>query len=165
MSENDEIDLAIIDLLMEDGRMPAAEIARRVGNVSERVVRYRIERMVKEGLIKISAIANPRKFGYTIVADVVIEVEPAYIREVAQALTEYECVSYVACSIGETDVSVQVVGRSAEEVYRFATEVIGQMKGVRKTATSIVPIVMKDVYQWRVPRRVEQPMKGAQMPS
>lgn len=152
MYETDKTDLEIVDFLMEDGRMPAAEIARRIGTISERVVRYRIERMVEEGLIKISAIANPRKFGYTIVADVVIEVEPAYIREVAERLMAYECVSYVACSIGETDVSVQVVGANTEEVYRFSTEVIGKMPGVRKTTTSIVPIVMKDVYQWRIPR-------------
>ncbi len=153
MYEIDNTDLQILDLLMEDGRMSAAKIARRVGDISERVVRYRIERMVKEGLIKVSAIANPRKFGYTIVADVVIEVEPAHIQDVAERLMQHDCVSYVACSIGERDVSAQVVGRNTEEVYRFSTEVIGKMAGVRKTTTSIVPIVMKDVYQWRIPRR------------
>jgi Lrp/AsnC family transcriptional regulator for asnA, asnC and gidA len=153
MYETDNTDLKIIDLLMEDGRMPAAEIARRVGDISERVVRYRIERMVADGLINISAIINPKKFGFLIVADIVIEVEPSHISYVAQKIAEYENVSYVACSIGEMDVSVQVFGRDATEVYTFATEVIGKMPGVRKTTTSIVPIVLKDVYQWRVPRR------------
>lgn len=153
MYETDKTDLQIIDLLMENGRMPAAEIARRLGGgISERVVRYRIERMVDDGLVRISAIVNPKKFGYSIVADVVIEVEPIHISDVARELAEYECVSYVACSIGEMDVSVQVIARDTAEVYRFSTEVIGKMPGVRKTTTSIVPIVMKDVYQWRIPR-------------
>ena len=157
MFETDNTDLRIIDLLMENGRMPAAEIARRVGGISERVIRYRIDRMIQDGLIQVCAIVNPRKFGYTIVADVVIEVEPARIREVAENLVQHECVSYVACSIGEMDVSVQVVGKNTEQVYEFATEVIGKLPGVRKTTTSIVPIVMKDVYQWRIPRgTVEQ---------
>jgi DNA-binding Lrp family transcriptional regulator len=71
---------------------------------------------------------------------------------VAKTLAGYDCVSYVACSIGEMDVSVQVVGRDTGSVYHFITEVIGKMPGIRKTTTSIVPIVMKDVYQWRVPR-------------
>lgn len=155
MYETDNVDLQIIDLLMEDGRMPAAEIARRVGTISERVVRYRIERMVADGLIRVSAIVNPRKFGFLIVADVVIEVEPIHINDVARKLAEFANVSYVACSIGEMDVSVQVVGRDATEVYTFATEVIGKMPGVRKSTTSIVPIVLKDVYQWRVPRGAE----------
>ena len=50
------------------------------------------------------------------------------------------------------DVSIQVVGKDTAEIYRFVTEVIGKMPGVRKTTTSIVPIVLKDVYQWRIPR-------------
>jgi len=153
MSEIDKIDLNIVELLMEDGRMAAAEVARRIGGgISERVVRYRIDKMVKEGVIKVSAIVNPRKFGYSIVADVVIEVETAHINTVARKLAAYENVSYVACSIGEMDLSVQIVGRDTTEVYTFATEVIGKMPGVRKTTTSIVPIVLKDVYQWQVPR-------------
>lgn len=131
--------------------MPAAEIARRVGGISERVVRYRIKRMVSDGLIKISAIANPKKFGRSVIADVVIEVEAGKINEVAQNLAEYENISYVAFSIGENDVSIQVVARNTQDVYRFVTEVVGKIAGVRKTATSIVPEVLKDVYQWKIP--------------
>jgi Lrp/AsnC family transcriptional regulator for asnA, asnC and gidA len=151
MSKIDKIDREIVNLLMEDGRMPASEIARRVGDISERVVRYRIERLLKEGMILISAIPRPRALGYSVVADVFIEVEPGLINQVASTLKEYECVSYVACAIGETDVSVQVVARDTEAVYRFVTEVIGKTQGVRKTATTIVPLVMKDVFQWRIP--------------
>ncbi|MCX7608091.1 MAG: Lrp/AsnC family transcriptional regulator [Anaerolineales bacterium] len=156
MYEPDELDLRIIDLLLEDGRMPAAKIARRVGNVSERAVRYRIDQMVKDGLIHIGAVVNPRRFGYPVVADVFIEVEPSQIQEVAQRLAEMDEVSYVACSIGELDISIQVVGRNTDDIYRFATEVIGKMPGVRKTTTSIVPSVIKDVYQWRPPRRAPE---------
>jgi hypothetical protein len=34
------------------------------------------------------------------------------------------------------------------------TEVVRKVPGVRKTTTSIVPIILKDVYQWRVPERI-----------
>ncbi len=80
-----------------------------------------------------------------------LEVESDRIMDVAQKISGYTSVSYVACSIGETDVSVQVVGKDTNEIYRFVTEVIGKIPGVRKTTTSIVPIVLKDVYQWRMP--------------
>ncbi len=152
MYKTDETDLQIIELLMEDGRMPAAEVARRIGNTSERAVRYRIERMVADGLIRISAVANPRKFGYSVVADVFVEVEPPQIQDVVRRLAAFETVSYLACSIGEMDISVQIVAHDTAEIYHFATEVIGKMPGVRKTTTSIVPMVLKDVYQWRIPR-------------
>ena len=153
MSDTDEIDRKIVELLMEDGRMAAAEIARRIGGgISERVVRYRINRMIDEKVFQIRPIVSPQAFGLTTRADVVLEVESDAIMQVARKAMEYEQVTYSACSIGEMDVSIQVVGRDTAEIYQFVTEVIGKMPGVRKTTTSIVPIVLKDVYQWRIPR-------------
>jgi len=151
MYKTDKTDLKIIELLMEDGRMPAAEIARRIGDTSERAVRYRIDRMVADGLIRISAVANPRKFGFSVIADVFVEVEPPQIQDVVNRLSKFDFVSYLACSIGEQDISVQVVAKDTAEVYHIATEIIGKMPGVRKTTTSIVPMVVRDIYQWRVP--------------
>lgn len=152
MYEIDSTDVKIINLLMEDGRMPASEMARRIGDISERMVRYRIERIVREGYIQISAITNPKSLGFKVTADVFLEVESNSILDVAKRASEYDCVSYVACSIGERDISIQVVGHDTNEVYNFVTEVIGKIPGVRKTTTSIVPLVLKDVYQWRVPK-------------
>lgn len=151
MYEIDKIDKKIINILMENGRMPASEIARRIGEVSERTVRYRIEQIVKNGYIQISAITNPKSLGYVVTADVFLEVESGEISNVANTVSEYECVSYVACSIGERDISIQVVGHDTDEVYQFVTNVIGKIPGVRKTTTSIVPLIIKDVYQWRIP--------------
>lgn len=154
MYEIDKIDLKIVNLLVENGRMPASEIARRIGSVSERAVRYRIERMISENVIQISAVARPEALSLPIRADVWLEVESDRIREVAQKMTEYENVTYVACSIGETDVSIQVVAKDTAEVYRFVTETVRKVPGVRRTTTSIVPLVLKDVHQWRVPETV-----------
>jgi Lrp/AsnC family transcriptional regulator for asnA, asnC and gidA len=151
MYEIDNTDKKIINLLMEDGRMPASEMARRIGGISERVIRYRIERIVNEGFIQISAVTNPKSLGYLVTADVFLEVESAQILEVAKKVAEFECVSYVACSIGESDISIQIVGHDTDEVYQFVTNIIGKIPGVRKTTTSIVPLVLKDVYQWRIP--------------
>lgn len=131
--------------------MRAAEIARRLGNKSERAVRYRIDRMVENQVIRLSAIVNPKGLGMNVVADVLLEVESDSILDVAKKITDFENVSYVACSIGETDISVQVLAGDTTEVYNFVTEVIGKIPGVRKTTTSIVPLVLKDVFQWRIP--------------
>jgi Lrp/AsnC family transcriptional regulator for asnA, asnC and gidA len=157
MHELDSVDLKIVELLMEDGRMPSSGIARRLGDISERSVRYRIDRLVRQGIIRISAIANPQALGYAVVADVFIEVEPGEVLEVARKLAEYECVSYVACSTGERDISIQIVAHDNTELYTFVTEVVGHVPGVRRTMTSIVPIILKDVYQWRIPASVGSP--------
>jgi Lrp/AsnC family transcriptional regulator for asnA, asnC and gidA len=150
----DKIDVKIVNILLEDGRMPASEIARRIGDISERTVRYRIDRMVDAGIIQVSAVAKPQAFGLTTIADVWMEVESDRILEVAKKMAEFDNVSYVACGIGESDVSIQIVAKDTAEIYQFITEVIRKVPGVRKTTTSIVPLIIKDVYQWRVPERV-----------
>ncbi len=154
MYEIDKLDVKIVNLLLDDGRKPASEIARQIGDISERVVRYRIDRMIEEGVIRISAVARPQAFGLSTIADVWMEVESDQILEVAKRMATFDNVSYVACGIGEMDVSIQVVAKDTAEIYHFITEVVRKVPGVRKTTTSIVPIVLKDVYQWRVPARI-----------
>ena len=160
MYETDTIDSKIVELLMEDGRMPAAVIARRLGEgLTERIVRYRINKMKKMGIMQIRPIVNSDAFGLSTRADVFLEVESDAIRAVAQLVSKQEYVTYVACSIGENDISLQLVGQNTEEIYRLVTDVIGKIPGVRKTTTSIVPLVVKDVYQWSMPKVIRREEK------
>jgi len=147
----DAIDRAIVDLLIKDGRMSSTEIARQVGDISERSVRYRLDRMIQEGVIRVSAIVNPKAIGLPVIADVFIEVEPGRILEVANKMAKFDYVSYVACSTGDRDLSVQIVARDNEGLYNFVTQVIGKVSGVRKTTTLLLPMTLKDVYQWHIP--------------
>jgi len=154
MYEFDRIDIKIVNLLLEDGRMSASEMSRRMGDISERSIRYRIDRMIDEGVIQISAVVSPEALGLTVKADVWLEVESDLILEVAKKMAAFENVTYVACGIGQNDISIQIAAKDTAEIYYFVTEVIRKVPGVRKTTTSIVPIVIKDVYQWRVPERI-----------
>jgi Lrp/AsnC family transcriptional regulator for asnA, asnC and gidA len=151
MYEADATDRTIVGLLMEDGRMSSADLARRLGNVSERSVRYRLSRLLREGVIRVGAIVNPKAVGYGVTADVWMEIEPGRVLEVARKMAEFRQVSYVACSTGERDLSIQVFARDNDELYRFVTEVIGNVPAVRKTTTILVPLVLKDVYDWHIP--------------
>jgi Lrp/AsnC family transcriptional regulator for asnA, asnC and gidA len=151
MHKIDKIDRMIVNLLMEDGRMPCSELARRLGSTTERAVRYRLERLRKEGIIKIAAVTNPVAMGFPVVTDVFIEVEPGMIQEVAQKLAQFENITYVAYSTGDRDISVQVVARSNPDAYAIVTQVIAKVPGVRKTTSSVVPVILKDVYDWHMP--------------
>lgn len=150
----DLLDKQIIDLLIEDGRMSCADIARRIGQTSERLVRYRLERLIKDGVFVVSAVVDAKTIGFPVIADVFIEVEPARILEVANKLAEYENITYVACSIGERDVSIQIVAQDNRMLYDFVAQTIGNLPGVRKSRTSIVPVIIKDDARWKVPSSV-----------
>ena len=134
--------------------MSASEISRRITDISERAVRYRIDRMINTGVMQVSAVVNPEALGFKIKADVWLEVESNLLLEVAKKIAEFENVTYVACGIGQNDISVQVVAKDTAEIYHFITEVIRKVPGVRKTTTSIVPMIIKDVYQWRIPEKI-----------
>ncbi len=60
MYEIDKTDIGIVNLLLEDGRMSASEMARRLANVSERAIRYRIERMREENILQIGVVVSRR---------------------------------------------------------------------------------------------------------
>ncbi len=151
MIKIDAIDKKISDLLIEDGRMSCAKIASQIGGISERAVRYRIDRLIKNKIITVRGNVNAESLGLSVCADVFIEVEPAQVLEIAEALSAYESVSYIAYSTGDTDISIQVFAHDNSELFSFVTEVVGKISGVRKTHISFVPIKIKDDHIWHIP--------------
>ena len=118
----DTTDRQIIQLLLKDGRMSNAEIARQIQGASERLVRYRIERLRKEKIIQISAIVNPIAIGFSLIADVWVEVEAGQAVKVAKKLAELDRARYVSFSTGGMkDVTVQIVAHDLEEMYEYIT--------------------------------------------
>jgi Lrp/AsnC family transcriptional regulator, regulator for asnA, asnC and gidA len=150
----DSIDARILELLQEDGRMSSTEIVRRLGDVSERIVRHRIKRMVEEQIIRISAIVNPAAIGFGVTADVWVETEASATTKLAAALTELDQISYVSYSTGDQNISLQVHAINLTELHHYVNEVISKLPGVRRTTITIIPFTLKDIDQWKIPSSV-----------
>jgi len=155
MLEPDDFDWQIIKLLNDDGRMPSAEIARILGDVSARTVTNRINALTENGIINIRAVVNPETVGYGVMADVFVEVEPGHVREVAELAAQFPQSSYVACSTGECDVSISLRVRSIEELFEFVTDKLGKIPGVRRTQSFLLPVKIKDLDTWLPPGVLE----------
>jgi Lrp/AsnC family transcriptional regulator for asnA, asnC and gidA len=147
----DAIDRQIVARLIADGRASASEISRSLEGVSQRAVRYRLERLLRYDVIQVGAVVDPHALGLDVIADVFIEVAPGEVQQVARQLVEAESVSYVAASIGQGDLSIQVCARDATELARIVTDVVESIPGVRSTRTVMVPWKLKDVHQWQIP--------------
>jgi Lrp/AsnC family transcriptional regulator, regulator for asnA, asnC and gidA len=147
----DATDQQIVALLVRDGRASAAQISRALEDVSERSVRYRMERLLRDGVIHVGAVVDPHALGFDVIADVFIEVAPGEVDRVARRLVGCEHVSYVAASIGKGDLSIQVCARDAAELERIVGKVVGSIPGVLQTKTVLVPWKLKDVYEWQIP--------------
>jgi Lrp/AsnC family transcriptional regulator, regulator for asnA, asnC and gidA len=146
----DQIDRAIIHCLQDDSRRPSAEIARTLG-VAERTVRARIDRLVADDVIQLGAIVNPGVVGYSVTADVFLEVELGKIQEVAERVAAIEEVCYVGLTTGDRDVSIQLYAQSVESLYDFVTDKLNQIPGVLRSKTFVIPRVVKHLPQWRLP--------------
>lgn len=131
--------------------MSSAEIARQLGNISARMVGYRIESLLERGIINIRAVVNPVKLGFKVLADVLIEIEPGLVQTVARQLVNFPQITYVACATGDRDISIQVVAEGNESLFHFVTEVLGKIPGVRRTQTHLLPLKFKDMDVWLPP--------------
>ena len=155
MYKPDRTDWQIISLLNEDGRISNTDIARKVGNISARTASNRINTLTEQGIINIRAIINPEEVGYGILADVFIQADPGSVLEVAELVAAIPQVSYVACAIGEADVSISLRARTIEELFNFVNEKLGKLPGVRRTQTRILPLKLKDITTWLPPNMLD----------
>jgi Lrp/AsnC family transcriptional regulator for asnA, asnC and gidA len=152
----DDLDREILECLREDARMHSSEISRRLGNITARAVRNRVNRLRKEGYIAITAGAIPEKLGFVISADISVDVEPGMTQQVAQSLIILDEVNYVAMTTGDSDISTSVVAISMGDLQTFISEKLHSIPGVRKTKTQVLTKVLKQSCDWPFPEKLSE---------
>jgi Lrp/AsnC family transcriptional regulator for asnA, asnC and gidA len=150
----DDLDRDILKCLIQDARMPAAEVARRIGDVPVRTVRSRLGRLLDEGLVSLHAGAEPEALGFGIRADIVIDVEAGRMNDVAERLCELDQVCYVALSTGDFDISAAFVTTDIESFHAFVTETIHQIPGIARTRVNVLTKVFKRSSDWPFPAQL-----------
>ena len=123
-------------ILQEDGRAPHVELARRLG-VSEGTVRRRLAKLLKGGVIRVVAVAEPERLGYHTSAFIGLQVDPAQVEEVATKLAALAETERVAITTGRYDIFIWVNLESTAALAAFLHRKIGTVEGVRRTETFI----------------------------
>jgi len=81
-----KVDNKILEILQQDVRTPVSKIAKEV-ELSENGVRYRLEKLEKDGYIKsYTILLNPKKFGKNLLVIFNLEVEPKAMRTILPKL-------------------------------------------------------------------------------
>ncbi len=141
--ELDDLDIAIMRELQQDGRSSFTDIATKL-NVSHGTIRNRVTRLQDEHILKIIGWVNPHAVGYTLPANIQIAVEPPNrIREVAQQLVELPEARFVAMMSGEYDLFVDINARDMKHLTDFMTKHIYPIAGVTRTRTNMYLEVFK----------------------
>jgi DNA-binding Lrp family transcriptional regulator len=142
----DDLDLKLIEELRDNGRAAYADLAEMTG-VNKATVSRRIKRLVKQNVIKFSAVSDPLKLGFTVRAMIALEVELAKIDEVCQQLVSYQCVHLVLTTFGRFHVFVLVHFPDEGLLKDFIIKDLSKLNGVRQLETFSVSDVHKG---WRV---------------
>lgn len=141
----DDVDRYIIDSMRQDGRVAFAQIAQEL-DVSPDMVRVRYNRMLRLGLIRVVAITNPLRMGFTTMTMIGIRTEGDKMLEVAQKVAEFEEVIYLIVVSGRFDIMAEVVCRDHADLLRFLTEKLYRVDGVRESETFVHLKIEKEVY-------------------
>jgi Lrp/AsnC family transcriptional regulator for asnA, asnC and gidA len=148
--ELDPTDLEIIRLLQDGGRTTNIEIARAIG-VAEGTVRRRIERLVVRGIMKVVAVLDPAKLGYMTDAIIGVSTERTAMLKVGSSLAKLPEVVYVSYTTGVYDIIIEVLFRSDRDLFRFLTETLSKVDGIRSSVTFHVLRTAKRYYDWKLP--------------
>ena len=141
----DELDRKIVEILQLDGRTSNARIAREVG-VSEGTVRRRLRRLIQDNVVKIIAVPNLDKMGYTTAALIGLQTAPGQLDTVADAIAKMKEIHYVAITTGAFDVFAWVGMSSTEDLGTFLRAKIGVIPGVTRTETFVNLTIKKRTY-------------------
>jgi Lrp/AsnC family transcriptional regulator for asnA, asnC and gidA len=134
-----DIDRRIIDELVAEGRVPLRSVAATVG-ASEAHVRQRYKRLVASGILRIVAIVSPASIGLEAGAWIGIKVAPPQSMEAtAKLLAGVPEVTYVSVCAGGFDLFIEVLVRSASELFEFVDQRLRQVSGV--TGLEVFPYV------------------------
>jgi Lrp/AsnC family transcriptional regulator, regulator for asnA, asnC and gidA len=154
----DDDDRRIMQLLRHDGRMPYAEIARRVG-ISEPTTRKRVDRLMRKGAIYIVARVNPAAIGFPIDVTICLKVERGALRRVGAELVQLENVAYVGYLTGSWDIMIEAFLPNLEGLFDFISEQINAIEGVVSSETWTVLRTEKFNYMWEG-ENVDKPPLG-----
>jgi Lrp/AsnC family transcriptional regulator for asnA, asnC and gidA len=127
----DELDRQIIEMLQIDGRASNADVARKLG-ISEGTVRRRLRSLIRDDVVKIMAVPNWEKMGYSTTALIGVRAGPGRSDEVGEAIAQLEEAHYVTTTTGSYDILVWAGFESTEGLREFLRSKIGVIDGVKR---------------------------------
>lgn len=132
---------------MEDGRRPFRLIAQSLG-VPESTVRFRANRLLREGAVHVVAMGDPHRLGYDILALILVRVRPRARTRAVDALRALPEVQYMSSCAGRVDLVMQIVCEDTDALHDLLARRIATVPGVLETETLIELDVHKYKYAY-----------------
>ncbi|OIN08537.1 transcriptional regulator AsnC [Oceanisphaera psychrotolerans] len=134
----DNLDKSILMALMENARVPYAELAKRFA-VSPGTIHVRVEKMKQAGIIEGTRVqVNPKKLGYDVCCFIGIILKSA--RDYPQALAKLEQLEEVVeayYTTGHYNIFIKVMTRSIDELQQVLIHRLQPIDEIQSTETLI----------------------------
>ena len=141
----DSKDRRIVALVQRDGKLPQAEIAKRVG-LSTAAVNERLKKLENAGVIRrYAALVDPAAVGASVTAFVEVFIEhprhePGFIEEILGLDEVQECHHIT----GEFSMLLKIRLRNMEALQTLLLRRLNALEGVRQTRTVMVLSTLKE---------------------
>lgn len=142
----DELDQQIVQLMRQDGRMAFRDIAQRL-EIPEATARYRVQRLLQSGVIKVLAWPDPAKLGTPNLIILWLTVEHSRIEAVAETLAKMKEVRFVAITTGSCNLVADIYFGPHETLYEFFQRLY-QVPGILKCESQTVLKLLKAEYSY-----------------
>ncbi|MFQ6129939.1 MAG: Lrp/AsnC family transcriptional regulator [Candidatus Hadarchaeaceae archaeon] len=140
----DSVDMKLLKMLSDDAHISLCKMGREVG-LSTSGVRRRIKQLERSGLIKqYSALIDPQKFGYGVMAFVSIDVDSRSMRELVRSLSRCHQVCELHHTTGGHGLMLKVRARDVESLKKFVDDRIQSFDLVKSVRTIVAMETIKE---------------------
>ena len=127
----DDLDRGLIEALQADGRRATVDLARDLG-ATAKTIKRRVDRLLDEGIIQITAVTTPEALGYQAIALVGIELDGSRTAaDLAETFVRLDEVDYVSVTTGRYPLYVEVFCRDTHALGQLVDEQLRAADGVR----------------------------------
>ncbi|NYK08856.1 Lrp/AsnC family transcriptional regulator [Leifsonia naganoensis] len=125
----DDADRRILTELREDGRVTFQSIGDKTG-MNESSVRRRFDRLRAKGCVDILTLVPAAALGMGAETLLLVRVAPARLEAVANALSEYPAVRYLAAILDDNSLFCELITPSVAELNDFISHTLSALEGV-----------------------------------
>ena len=140
-----EQEFAIARLLAADGRASYAQLAAQCG-VSESTAARRVESLVRRGCLRFRTLFDTRLIGLGVEFMQWLAVEPGELENVGAQLAKHSSTRYVSATTGRFNLCLHGVLPGYGDLYRYLTDVVGALPGVRTADMTLQARTLKRAY-------------------
>jgi DNA-binding Lrp family transcriptional regulator len=153
----DELDLALIARLREEGRASNRSLAEALG-VNDATIATRLRRLEDESIVRVVAVTDMAAFGHDLLAFALVRCDGRPVPEVGEELTALQEAIGVVVTTGRVDLVLSVLARDRAHLADLVAA-IGAVRGVASVGWELALDVRRYESEWAVLAADDHPVE------